>query len=52
MDRYESITYLEIKGQKPEILDKRSFYLNYEVNDRDSFVYTRTRRLSRGGKSC
>ena len=52
MDIYESITYLEIKGRKPEILDRRFFTLDYEINDRDSFVYTRTRRVSRGGNSC
>ena len=52
MDVYESITYLEIKGRKREVLDRRFFTLDYEVNDRDSFVYTRSRRVSRDGKPC
>ena len=50
MDKYESITYLEIKGQEPIILNTSHFNLLYEADDRQSFVYTRTRRISRDGK--
>lgn len=47
MDTYERITYLQVAGQKPIVLRKDYIDVDYEVNDRTSFVYTRTRRISR-----
>lgn len=47
MDRYERITYLQKYHEKPIILREDYIDVDYEVNNRDSFVYTRTRRISR-----
>ena len=48
MDTYEIITYLERPGfQKAKVLRKALLEVKYHCDDRNSFVYTRTRRISR-----
>lgn len=45
MDRYERITYLQKYHEKPIVLQLDYIYVDYEVDDRNSFVYTRTRKV-------
>lgn len=47
MDRYEIITYLQTSHGNLMILKQDYINVDYEVDDRDSFVYTRTRRIRR-----
>ena len=47
MDTYEAVTYLQIPGEKPRVLHKALLEVKYHCDDRQSFVYTRTRRLHR-----
>ena len=46
MDTYERVTYLQVAGQKPIVLRKDYIDVDYKVNNRSSFVYTRTRRIN------
>lgn len=45
MDRYELVTYLEIHGEPKKVLRRVYLDVEYETDDRNSFVYTRTRKI-------
>ena len=47
MDTYERVTYLERPGKPPQVLRRDYIDVEYECNDRTSFVYTRTRRIQK-----
>jgi len=45
MDVYEVVTFLQVPGEKPKTLRKVFMEVEYETDDRNSFVYTRTRKI-------
>jgi hypothetical protein len=45
-DTYEVLTILQVVGKEPKVLRRVYLDVEYETNDRDSFVYTRTRKIN------
>lgn len=44
MERYEVVTFLEEKGKPPKVLRRKYISVDVKTDDRDTYVYTRTRK--------
>ena len=46
MTTYECVTYLQTEEADPIVLKRDFIEVDYDCNDRTSFVYTRTREVN------